>query len=138
MDLIFLLDLHIHHLLGEWSRHGASTDVSMNLWCPSPILTCFDPPCSISLQPLIPSSPQEVLPYLKHITMFLQYLAISRDYLYGTCSSFSCRHMSTGLLENLSMVSNWTEVSASVWLLSVAWRKGVSSSAWKSMARLPL
>lgn len=59
-------------------------------------------------------------------------------YLYGTCSSLSCRHMSTGLLENLSLVSKWIEVSASVWLLRVAWRKGESSSAWKSMARLPL
>ena len=70
--------------------------------------------------------------------MFLQYLAASRDYLYGTCSSLSCRHMSTGLPENLSMVSKWIEVSTSVWLLRVAWRKGASSSAWKSMARFPL
>lgn len=36
------------------------------------------------------------------------------------------------------MVSKWIEVSTSVWLLRVAWRKGASSSAWKSMARLPL
>lgn len=70
--------------------------------------------------------------------MFLQDLAVPRDYLYGTCSSLSCRHMSTGLLENLSMVSKWIEVSTSVWLLRVAWRKGESSSAWKSMVRLPL
>lgn len=110
----------------------------MNLQCPSPISTGFDPPRSIRVQLLIPYSPQEVLLYLKDITMFLQYLAVSRDYLYGTCSSLSCRHMSTGLLENLSTVSKWIEVPTSVWLLRVAWRKGASSSAWKSMVRLPL
>lgn len=65
-------------------------------------------------------------------------LLLRGAYLYGTCSSLSCRHMSTGLLENLRKVSKWMEDSASVWLLTVAWRKGASSSAWKSMARLPL
>lgn len=70
--------------------------------------------------------------------VFLQHLTISRDYLYGTCSSLSCRHISTGLLENLSIVLKRIEVSTSVWLLRVAWRKGASSSAWKSMVRPPL
>lgn len=65
-------------------------------------------------------------------------LLLRGAYLYGTCSSLSCRHMSTGLLENLRKVSKWMEDSASVWLLTVVWRKGASSSAWKSMARFPL
>lgn len=36
------------------SPDGASTNVIMNLRCLSPIPTSFDPPCSISVQPLIP------------------------------------------------------------------------------------
>lgn len=121
--------------MSRWSRHGASIK---NLRCPSPILTGFDPPCSTIVQPLILSSLQQVLLHLKCVIMLLQYLAICRAYLYGTCSSLSCRHMSTGLPENLRMVSKWTDVSSSIWLLRAAWRNGPSSSAWKSMVRLPL